>query len=259
MRLIVRILEQQFVGVIALALVLGGGAYAATGGNLKLGLTNTANQPTTMKSTGNGAVLSLDAKAGQPALAVDTANVIKKLNADLLDGRNSSAYARTGSSYTRAESDARYYTKAGSDARYALAGQAYTKGESDNRYYTTSASDARYGQIVYERSFSGMTTAQMNVENVLHTENFSVPGPGVLLLIVSTDASSHQQAAARVRLNGVVRGTSSVSDSQGHVTTGGIPVTSAGGVTVQISFTNFSAPAQVSGSGRVAVVFFKAD
>jgi len=61
-----------------------------------------------------------------------------------------SNYAPKGDSYTKAESDAKYplksdsYTKAESDAKYPLKSDSYTKAQSDSNYYSKSVSDGRY-------------------------------------------------------------------------------------------------------------------
>lgn len=85
------------VGVVFGVVVGGGGiAVAATGGSFLLGKSNAANHATSLKSTGSGATLSLLAsRAGQPPLSV-SANSGKatNLNADKLDGLDSSALAR---------------------------------------------------------------------------------------------------------------------------------------------------------------------
>lgn len=67
------------------------GAYAATGGPLILGKTNTASKTTTLKTTGNGAALKLKSKAGKAPLKVSNTTKVKKLNADLVDGLDSGA------------------------------------------------------------------------------------------------------------------------------------------------------------------------
>jgi hypothetical protein len=59
--------------------------YAATGQSVILGKTNTANKPTTIKST-RGPALKLKTKKSKPPLAVNSKKRVKKLNADLLDG-----------------------------------------------------------------------------------------------------------------------------------------------------------------------------
>jgi hypothetical protein len=81
--------------VLASALLLVGaaniGAYAATGGPLILGKGNTASKTTTLKTTGNGAALKLKSKPGKAPLKVSNNTKVKKLNADLVDGLDSSA------------------------------------------------------------------------------------------------------------------------------------------------------------------------
>jgi hypothetical protein len=62
------------------------GAFAATGGPLVLGQSNTAAKTTKLKTTGNGAALSLKSKKGKAPLKVSSSTKVTKLNADLVDG-----------------------------------------------------------------------------------------------------------------------------------------------------------------------------
>jgi hypothetical protein len=75
------------------ALVLGSGtAYAATGGNLILGRSNSAGA-TTVLTNGKGTALTLNSKAGTPSLKVSRTTKVPNLNSDLLDGKNGAAFA----------------------------------------------------------------------------------------------------------------------------------------------------------------------
>jgi hypothetical protein len=87
---------RHVIGVAAVAVVvLGSGtAYAANGGNLLLGRSNTATRATTVANSG-GVPLALVARAGYPPLAVNSAKKVTRLNADLLDGLDSSRFALT--------------------------------------------------------------------------------------------------------------------------------------------------------------------
>jgi hypothetical protein len=91
---------------IALFVALGGTTYAATGGNFILGQANTAGSTTALSSgttgpafkvtnTSTGTAGSFNAAAGHPALAVNTAAKVNKLNADLLDGKDSTNWKVT--------------------------------------------------------------------------------------------------------------------------------------------------------------------
>src|SRR2546423_1225663 len=83
--------------VLGVAVASGGIAAAATGGALTLGHANSAGKTTSLKNTGSGATLALVAgRSGQAPLAVSSnAGKAKNLNADKLDGFDSSAFART--------------------------------------------------------------------------------------------------------------------------------------------------------------------
>src|SRR5689334_19101413 len=75
-------------------LVLGTGtAYAATGGDFKLGRANSAGRATTLTAP-NSSALVLRSKAGLPPLRVNRPVKVPHLNADLVDGVSSASLAR---------------------------------------------------------------------------------------------------------------------------------------------------------------------
>jgi hypothetical protein len=79
--------------VVALTLATVTPAIAANGGNFLLGRSNTATAVTTLIKSGVGPALQLVVPAGQPPLRVNaTAGKATNLNADKLDGQNSSAF-----------------------------------------------------------------------------------------------------------------------------------------------------------------------
>jgi hypothetical protein len=81
------------VAYLALVLTVGGGtAYAATGGTFVLGKSNVASTTTALTRTTVGAPLSLVAKAGSAPLAVNSTVKVGRLNADLLDGKDSTTF-----------------------------------------------------------------------------------------------------------------------------------------------------------------------
>ena len=69
---------------------------AATGGSFILGKSNSANQSTKLTNTGLGPVLKLSTThpGTRPPLAVNSKVKVAKLNADLVDGVDSSKFAR---------------------------------------------------------------------------------------------------------------------------------------------------------------------
>jgi hypothetical protein len=96
------------VALLALFLNLTGLAYAATGGNFILGHSNSANKTTALTgSPTSGAALSVtNATAGQPAagfhvsstaspFTVSSPTKVANLNADLLDGIDSTGFQKT--------------------------------------------------------------------------------------------------------------------------------------------------------------------
>jgi hypothetical protein len=79
--------------LLAATVVVGGAnlaAYAANGHPVLLGQKNTATKTTTIKNA-KGTVLSLKGKKGKPTFKVSNTEKIKKLNADLVDGLDSTA------------------------------------------------------------------------------------------------------------------------------------------------------------------------
>ena len=84
-----------FVAGAVATLVLGSGtAIAANGGNITIGRNNHATSLTGLTNT-NGSALSLQSKAGYPALKVGNTSKVVNLNADLVDGLSSGDLART--------------------------------------------------------------------------------------------------------------------------------------------------------------------
>lgn len=86
-------IRRQYFGILALALVLGAAADAATGGNLVLGRLNTAGTTTTLRNTSDGPALALTVKQGQPPLAVSNSVEVPRLNASRLNGKRSGDFA----------------------------------------------------------------------------------------------------------------------------------------------------------------------
>ena len=79
----------------ALTIGISGVGYAATGGNFLLGMANSAGTTSSLTNA-NGTALSLTSKVGTPSLRVSNPSLVTNLNADLLDGRSSSAFQKAG-------------------------------------------------------------------------------------------------------------------------------------------------------------------
>src|SRR5262245_50763504 len=92
MRSIVRLFRQQTLGAIALLVVLGGAAYAATGDGLLLGRRNEADKATVLRNTGDAPALVLRSKPTKPALRVSNSRVVTNLNAEFLQGKGPSSF-----------------------------------------------------------------------------------------------------------------------------------------------------------------------
>jgi hypothetical protein len=76
------------------ALVLGTGtAYAANGGNFKLGGNNYESRGASLNNSA-GTALTLRSKAGTPSLKVNQTTKVPNLNADMVDGLSSGEIAR---------------------------------------------------------------------------------------------------------------------------------------------------------------------
>lgn len=92
------------VSLLGLFIALTGVGYAATGGKLTLGRANTASKGTALRSkggpsltltnTGGKPAASFNVLRGKPPFAVNSSAKVKGLNADLLDGIDSSALQR---------------------------------------------------------------------------------------------------------------------------------------------------------------------
>ena len=77
----------------ALVLAMSGTAYAANGGNFILGGSNTATQLSQLHNTGTGSALLLTtALTTTPPMVVNGTGKVVHLNADLLDGKDSTAF-----------------------------------------------------------------------------------------------------------------------------------------------------------------------
>jgi hypothetical protein len=76
-----------------LAIVVGydAASYAATGDSLILGSANKAKKTTKLTMKGRGPALSVKTKAGYPPFAVSSSTKVENLNADTVDGVDSSA------------------------------------------------------------------------------------------------------------------------------------------------------------------------
>ncbi|MBJ7358886.1 hypothetical protein [Nocardioides sp.] len=112
--------HSRLVTVLLAAALLAGaanlGAYAATGGPLLLGKSNSSDKTTKLKTTGKGPALKLKSKPGKAPFTVSNDTRIKKLNADLLDGLDGSALQTKAYRYNLTG------TSTGTTMRFALPG-----------------------------------------------------------------------------------------------------------------------------------------
>jgi hypothetical protein len=89
------------VAYMALFMAMSGTAVAATGGTFILGKSNSADSVSTLTSSA-GSALSLRSPAGSAPLQVNRRVKVERLNADLLDGIDSTGLARLGKRNTGA-------------------------------------------------------------------------------------------------------------------------------------------------------------
>jgi hypothetical protein len=87
--------KTSFAAGAVMALVLGSGtAYAATGGDFRLGAVNRATHMSTLQNT-HGSALMMKSGEHKPAFQVNREVMIPHLNANLLGGRQESSFALT--------------------------------------------------------------------------------------------------------------------------------------------------------------------
>lgn len=81
-------------GAVAVLVLGSGTAYAATGGKFILGKSNYAGATSSLTNK-NGTALALNSKSGTAPLKVNRTVKVANLNSDLLDGLDSSSFARS--------------------------------------------------------------------------------------------------------------------------------------------------------------------
>jgi len=94
-RILRRLTYANVTSTLALFLALGGTAYAANGGTFVLGRANSASATTTLSNSGDSPVLALNAKSGRSPISTNSNKLVRNLNADLLDGLDSTKFALT--------------------------------------------------------------------------------------------------------------------------------------------------------------------
>jgi hypothetical protein len=91
-----RLSYANIAATVALFIVLGGTAYAANGGTFLLGRSNAASLTTTLTNSGASPALTLRPRSGFPPIATSSRVKSPNLNADLVDGVDSSQFALAG-------------------------------------------------------------------------------------------------------------------------------------------------------------------
>jgi len=88
-----------FVGATIAVSLMGGAAYAATGGTFILGKSNSASTTTSLTNS-SGTALALTSKSGTAPLRVSNGTKVALLNADRIDGLDSTSFARAGAAFS---------------------------------------------------------------------------------------------------------------------------------------------------------------
>lgn len=202
-----RILRQQYIGILALILAVGGTASAATGDFLKLGFLNQADKATVVQNTGNGPALRLKVSTGQVPFTVNSGKLVKRLNAAKLRGIGPNAFAPAQGSPNYAATDS-VYTKQESDAKYAEVGASYTTAESDARYLLTTGAS-----LLFSKWESGIT-AEKIVDNV----KFTAPAAGNVIATLNGECINIGATGGTVTLTATVGGDSTSTTTGDGIT-----------------------------------------
>jgi hypothetical protein len=133
-------------------LMLGGTAYAANGGNLLIGRSNSASAVTTL-SNSTGSAMQFNSASGSPSFRVNRSTKVPNLNADLLDNLDSAALAlktgRTGI-IVGSPSDADGFVETAScpSSTYATGGGGIATNPSDYLWYSGPNVDDATGNLI---------------------------------------------------------------------------------------------------------------
>lgn len=208
------------VGYVALFVALTGSAYAATGGNFILGQPNSASSRSTLsapiadralqltnRNTAPGATaLGLNVANGHPPLAVNSSQKVPNLNADKLDGVDSSALQRVGLVHWGAAEATSTFRE--TIIRWNELGAAFTTdGDSDGhptlRIVNSSSHEIT---ILYSNAYTllspGQETGQINVASMLTFIVFPADGARSWLVTCGWDLAGGL-APPRIRCQGV--------------------------------------------------------
>ncbi len=131
----------NLVGYVALFIALGGTTYAATGGNFILGRANSASSTSSLTapvagkglqvtntSTGAGATaLGLNVASGHAPFTVNSGTKVSNLNADKLDGQDSTAFLPSSNvkAWHWAASDCTNGTEPGCQSTFSFGGLSF--------------------------------------------------------------------------------------------------------------------------------------
>jgi hypothetical protein len=171
-------------------LMLAGVGHAADGSSFLLGRVNTASRITTL-SNPSGSTLSLLSNADSPPLRVNSHAKVAHLNADLLDGRDSSAFALTGGRTgvivgNTSDDDGLATTAACPAGTFATGGGGYATGPRDYLDYSGPAHDD--AGLIVPNSWLVVADGDATAWVVCYNPRGAVPGAASHISAVTAQA-----------------------------------------------------------------------
>jgi hypothetical protein len=201
-----------------------------------LGRINQSNATTVLSTTGGVPALSLRVKPGTPPLEVNSSAIVPRLNAQKLGGHPAKDFALAGSSYSRAQSD----------AKYALAGSSYSRAQSDAKYAPANGSPnylARSTPHVVAAAYNQAGVFSLfDQQPQLFAQNVVAPAGGVLSVWIGARCSHAFDYSAALHLTVGGSATSyeipSGASDASCVLVETIPVTAGQSVAIESHLTN---------------------
>jgi hypothetical protein len=171
----------------ATGLFLTGVGHAADGSSLLLGRVNTASRITSL-SNASGSALSLLSDANSPPLRVNSHAKVAHFNADLLDGRDSSAFALSGGRSgvivgNTSDDDGLANTAACPAGTFATGGGGYATGPRD--YLDYSGPDHDDAGVIVPNSWLVVADGDATAWVVCYNPRGAVPGAASHIAAVS--------------------------------------------------------------------------
>jgi hypothetical protein len=183
----------------AMAVILAGGAaYAANGGALILGRANSASLPTSLRNS-TGTALALTSSNGKPSLTVNGKAKVANLNADALDGVDSTSFSlklgHTGIiEGSASDGDGFVNTARCPTGTYATGGGGVAPTTGDHLWYSGPDFDGS-GNFIRNSWFAGSDSGAVAFVECYNPRG-SVPGAASHFAVVASGASSSSAVAA---------------------------------------------------------------